>query len=342
MTPPVSVVMTVYNRQDFLAEAVDSILNQTFKEYEFIIIDDCSTDSSYQMALDYAKRDSRIRVHRHEVNQGIVGARNTGLHQAKGKYIAWMDSDDVSLPQRIEKQYSFMEKNPDVGIVSSNAFLIDEHSNRLSEIKMPRTNLMILWAFCFFDPIINPAVMANRELCLKAGGYRELAKDRSEYYPEDFDLWVRLSSQTHFYIFQENLLCLRKHGKNVTKTRLDSTLRNSVKICVEYLQPLLGSEIPLLPLEMIWGIADPRSVKGYPQLMSRLYDHFISRPEITPEEKRYIQRDATVRMVHMAKNNLFDPGCAQILLEAGKMNPRFWSDIFGAVSRKLFGSSGSK
>ena len=334
MTPPVSVVMTVYNRQDFLTEAVESILHQTFKDFEFIIIDDCSTDNSYSMALAFAERDRRIRVHRHEKNLGIVGARNTGLQQAKGKYIAWMDSDDVSLPNRLEKQYTFMKEHPEVGIVSSNAILIDENSKMLSEIKMPQTHLMILWAFCFFDPIINPAVMANRELCQQAGGYRELAKDRSEYYPEDFDLCVRLSKQTHFYIFQDNLLCLRKHGNNVTKTRLESTLRNSATICMQYLQSFLGIEIPRQPLDMIWGVDQPADLTGYPQLMRKLYEHFRSLPEISDTEKEYIQKDASLRMIRMSKNHILARGSLQTIIEAWRINPHLFADVFNAIVNK--------
>ncbi|MCL5126496.1 MAG: glycosyltransferase family 2 protein [Deltaproteobacteria bacterium] len=334
MTIPVSVVMPVYNSQDFLPEAIESILSQTFRDFEFIIVDDCSTDNSAAIALDYQKRDARIRIHHHEQNTGIVGARNTGLELAQGKYIAWMDSDDVSMPERLAKQFLFMQSHPEVGITSTNAIMIDEKGNSLSDIQMPQTHILITWAFCFYDPIINPAVMANRELCSQAGGYRDLAKDKTEYFPEDYDLWIRLSNQTHFYNFNEVLLKLRKHGKNITSTRLQSTLRNSSLICRAYLQSMLGREIPQTHLEMVWGIANPPRLRGIPQLIEKLYSRSINLPEISPLEKQLIREDAAMRLIRMAVKYPFDPYSLPVLRQALKINPKFHIYLFEKLLRK--------
>ncbi len=331
-TIPISVVMPVYNSDKYMREAIESILNQTFQDFEFIIIDDGSTDMSLEIALDYQKHDARIQVHCHEQNKGIVKGRNAGLQLAKGKYIAWMDSDDISVPERLTKQYLFMQSHPDIGVTSANAIMIDESGKSISVIQMPQTHNLILWAFCFYDPIINPAVMANRELCIQIGGYRDLAKDRTEYFPEDYDLWVRISKHTHFRNFNEPLLKLRKHSQNITKTRLQSTLKNSSLICHAYLQSVSENEISETLVQMIWGIATPPSLRGMPQFIKALYTYFTNLPEILPQEKEYIRKDASQRLVNMAKKHIWDPHSLPTLVLALRINPRL---AVSFIKRKL-------
>ena len=334
-TVPISVIMTVYNSEKYIAEAIESILNQTFQDFEFIIIDDGSTDKSLEIALNYQKHDARIQVHRHEQNIGIVGGRNTGLQLAKGKYIAWMDSDDVSTSERLTKQYLFMQRHPDIGVISANAVIIDEKGKPISVTHMPQTHILILWAFCFYVPIINPAVMANRELCIQAGGYRDLTKDKTECFPEDYDLWVRLSNRTHFHNFNETLLKLRKHSQNITKTRLQSTLANSSIICRSYLQSIFKNEIPGTPLQMIWDIANCPSLRDMPYFINTIYTHFINLPEISLQEKKYIRTDASRRLAEMAKRHLRDPYSLATLFQALMINPRLSITVLQRIIYKL-------
>ena len=117
--PMISVVMPVYNRERYLKESIESILNQTFTDFEFIIVDDQSTDFSWQIIQEYANKDSRIIAVKNTGKKGCYPARNCGHRLAKGKYIAVMDSDDISLPQRLQTQFDFMEQNPDIGICGS-------------------------------------------------------------------------------------------------------------------------------------------------------------------------------------------------------------------------------
>ena len=104
--------MPVYNGEKYLAEAIESILTQTFADFEFVIVDDGSQDGSAAIIRDYAKRDERIRVIRHERNQGVTTARNSGIAASRGEFIAAMDHDDISLPQRLEKQVDFLQSHP--------------------------------------------------------------------------------------------------------------------------------------------------------------------------------------------------------------------------------------
>jgi|GEM_PF-2039193 glycosyltransferase involved in cell wall biosynthesis len=338
MNVPVSIVMPVHNGGAFLSEAIESILGQTFGDFEFIIVDDGSTDNSLAIALGYQKKDSRIEIDRHEENKGIVAARNSGLARARGKYIAWIDSDDVSLPERIEKQFSFMEGNPAVGVSGANALLIDERGRVISGTRMPETHVMIAWGLCFYDPIVNSAVMASREVCRRAGGYRDLAADRAEYFPEDYDLWTRLSHRTQLHNSQEYLVKLRKHAGNITRTRLESTLRNSSRICSTYLRSILASDIPQTVVDTLWGVGSSPSLRGIPELLENLCSHFSTWGGSSEQEKTLIRRDASLRLVRMAMKHPFDAYCLPSLLMALKIEPKLPRYLLGEIFRKPRGS----
>lgn len=306
MNKPVSVVMTVYNAQDYLPEAIESILNQTFTDYEFIIVDDCSTDNSLQIAREYEKMDARIQVHHHRQNMGIADARNTGLKLAQGKYIAWMDADDISMSERIEKELVFLESHPQVGVISSSAAIIDSKGNLLHEVHMPQMHFMIAWAFCFFDPIINPAVMLRRDLYSKVGVYRNLAENVGDYFPEDFDLWVRMITKTQFYNLNEPLLKLRKHENNITKTRTQSTLNNSLRICGWYLESLHNPKINASDAELLWNPVIASNSFSLFQVMYHLYRFFIKQEKITDQEKEFIKKDVVIRLRQILNENSSD------------------------------------
>ena len=119
----VSVVMPVYNLENYIASSIRSILRQTYSNIELIIVDDCSTDNSYEIAQTF--KDERIRLFRNSENRGVVYSRNFAISKAKGEYIALNDGDDISHPRRIEYQVSYMEQHPDIGVLGTFAFIID-------------------------------------------------------------------------------------------------------------------------------------------------------------------------------------------------------------------------
>ncbi|OCC15884.1 Glycosyl transferase, group 2 family protein [Dissulfuribacter thermophilus] len=169
---PISVVMSVFNGQRYLREAIDSILDQSFADFEFIIIDDGSTDNTSKIILSYT--DPRIRFIKQK-NMGLAAALNRGIKLSNGKYIARMDADDISLPCRLEKQYQFMEENQHILALGSAVELIDMNGTHIcyaskstsySELKrqLPST------------PFVHPTVMFRRQVFFQAGGYPESFK----------------------------------------------------------------------------------------------------------------------------------------------------------------------
>ena len=177
--PLVSVVMPVYNGEKYLAEAIESILQQTFTDFEFIIVDDGSTDGSAAIIEAYAKQDSRIRFKPHEKNRGESSARNTGIRASMGAYVAAMDCDDVSLPRRLEKQVALLNEQPRIGAVGVAGHIVTEDLEIIQPYPV-RTNSAVISFHMLVRGanFLKAAVMTRREHLEAVGGFRPELKIR--------------------------------------------------------------------------------------------------------------------------------------------------------------------
>jgi len=208
MLPKVTVLMPVYNGVKYLAESIESILNQTFTDFEFIIIDDCSTDDSYKIIESY--KDKRIRLFRNETNSRVAETLNKGMKLAQGEYIARMDADDVSLPERLAKQVGFLDKNKDIDIVGSWVKVIgDDHEyvwKYESDPEKLRTKI-------FFNcSMAHPTVMMRRKAMMDNGFmYNNMGV-------EDFDLWARACEKVKMSNINEVLLNYRINASQSSGT----------------------------------------------------------------------------------------------------------------------------
>lgn len=189
MTPEITVLMSVYNGERYLKEAVESILNQTYKDFEFLIINDGSTDLSKNIILSY--NDLRIRLIDNENNIGLTRSLNKGLKLARGKYIARMDADDVSMPERFEAQINFMENHPDVGLLGSWVEVINEEDKIIDIWELPETHVHIRWCLLFGNCLAHSVTFFRRAIAIKLGGYNERFKRA-----QDYDLWSRMCLET--------------------------------------------------------------------------------------------------------------------------------------------------
>lgn len=201
MSPRVSVLMASFNREGYLREAIDSILNQTFRDFEFIIVDDASAESTRALLADYARRDQRIVLVFNQENMGHARSLNKGLTLAAGEYIARMDSDDISLPQRLERQVAFMDANPEVGICGC---WIRYFGTRNRVWRMPREDAQIKCAFFFYSAIAHPAAMFRRAVFVA----HNLAYNVDFKEAEDYELWLRAAKVTAFANLPKVLLSL--------------------------------------------------------------------------------------------------------------------------------------
>lgn len=210
MTPRVSIVMPVYNGEKYLQESVESILNQTFPDFEFIILDDGSLDSTPRLLADYAERDARLVIHRFAENQGLASALNFGIHQARGEYIARMDIDDVSLPERLEKQVNFMDAHSEIGVCSTGAEFIGER--RTKKWHYDTSHDAIHAHMLFVNAIGHPTVMLRTSVMRKY----ELEYDPSVRYAQDYELWSRTITKTRFANLPQILLKYRVHSASIS------------------------------------------------------------------------------------------------------------------------------
>lgn len=208
--PAISVVMSVYNGQAYLAEAVESILNQTFRDFEFIIIDDGSTDKTAEILSAYAAHDARIRIHR-QGNKGRTASLNIGISHARADYVARMDADDISLSNRFQRQFDFLQAHPDVGVLGGGVCLIDQAGSAFDSIQPPICDPEIRSVMFRYNPMWHPAIMMRKDVLLGVGAYR-VEFDESE----DYDLFLRMSERSKMANVSETVLLYRIHSGQVS------------------------------------------------------------------------------------------------------------------------------
>lgn len=226
--PEITVLMPVYNCELYIEEAVESILNQTCSDFEFLIIDDASTDNTVSIIKSY--QDSRIQLIEKPLNTGLTNSLNLGLRLARGKYIARMDGDDISVPERFAKQITFLEANPDV--VLCGAWFNIVGSNKL--VKVPEHHDAIKLALLRGNCIAHPTVMIRKEILDEFSITYEEHKEAAE----DYDLWVRLLMLGKLHNLQEVLLDYRMHNAQVSSKRMLQQNRITIETRLKLLNAL--------------------------------------------------------------------------------------------------------
>lgn len=226
--------MPVWNGERHLHEAVDSILNQTFRDFEFIILDDGSTDSTPDILREYAAKDDRIRIVRLD-HEGIVVALNRGVSEAKADWIARMDCDDIAHPERFARQWAAIKKHPRVVLCHTQIKLIGEEEYITKVPYLVRSHSLLKLRLCHQCPISHPSVMFLKEAFRAAGGYFH-----EERHAEDFALWGRLIEHGDAVGIPEPLLDFRVHSNSISKQKLDTQIALSRKIaakhCMKFMQ----------------------------------------------------------------------------------------------------------
>ena len=213
MTPRISVLLPVHNGVPFFAEAVRSILDQSFGDFELLIVDDASTDESPEIAASFG--DPRVVLLRNERQLGITGALNRGIAAARGRLVARMDADDVAHPERFARQQEYLTRQPGPGVVGSNVVLIDRDGVETGTQRYPASGRDIRRTILVHNPFAHGAVMLSRSLLERHGGY-----DPAYLHNEDYDLWLRLAAAgAAMANLQEYLLRRRIHEQAITVAR---------------------------------------------------------------------------------------------------------------------------
>jgi len=241
----VSVLMPVYNSEDYLDTAIMSVLNQTFNNFEFLIINDCSTDNSLNLISSYT--DDRIRVFSMKENSGISETLNFGLSKARGRYVVRMDSDDICLPNRIKKQVEFLENNKNYALCGSNYKIL----NTEYKVNLPENHDLIKVYLLKNCCIAHPTVVFRKSILEQ----NKLLYSKENEPAEDYNLWVKLILKGKFYNIQEELLEYRVHEKQISQKNKIAQDRKSFEVKIDYLKSfyksLTKNEVTLLEKHFI-------------------------------------------------------------------------------------------
>ena len=249
--PTVSVLMPVYNAERYVAEAVESVLRQTLGDFEFIIIDDGSTDRSLDILREFAARDDRVRLISRG-NTGYLRALNEGLQRASGELIARIDADDIALAERFERQTDYLRSHSECLVVGCGLLLIDEDGEPFCESILPTEHEVIdSRHLAGTGSLAHPAAMIRREALLRLGGYRPQC-----YGAEDHDLWLRLGELGRLANLPEVLMKVRVHAANFTFVNQNRT-RAAMKLVLDEAYARRGLPPPAVAAEILPMMANP-------------------------------------------------------------------------------------
>jgi len=232
MAPKVSILMSVYNGEKYLSESINSILNQTFEDFELIIVNDASTDNSLNILKQYD--DKRIFIINNKKNIGLTKSLNKALKVARGIYIARMDADDISKKTRIEKQVKFMDAYPEIGVLGSNYYEMDTNGNRLiSKINIPETDEQIRKVLFKYNPFIHSSLMIRKSVLDKIGYYDESFKAS-----QDYDLILRILAKYPGHNLKEELVVKTIDFNSISFKKLRTQVLYSIKARLKALKTL--------------------------------------------------------------------------------------------------------
>lgn len=217
--PKISVLLPVYNCELYIKETIDSVLNQTFADFELIVIDDCSTDQTVSVIKEFS--DTRIRLIEKQVNSGLINSLNLGISIAKGEYIARMDGDDICLPERFAKQVAFLDKNPNI-ILCGTAYQTFGAIEKV--IRHPLSHKKIAAQLCVHSVFGHPTVMGKKAI-FEQHNYNDDFKN-----VEDYELWSRLIFEGEVANLDEILLFYRVHENQVSTIHNDVQQQRSIDI----------------------------------------------------------------------------------------------------------------
>jgi glycosyltransferase involved in cell wall biosynthesis len=262
-SPNISVIMSVFNGERYIARALMSILSQTYADFELILIDDGSTDSTAQIVSQV--KDIRLKFHRQE-NRGLTKTLNKALSLAKGRWIARHDADDFSICTRFMEQVDFLDKNPSVGLLGTSCFIQPEKHGIINEVyDYPELHEEILRAFPVYNPFVHGSVMVRRDLLEAHGGYNE-----SYRYVQDYELWSRILPTTQSHNLSSPLYVRSIHSEASQMSVDKEPIFNEIKSaylkksdCIPQVNPTNGSMrtinskslYPLLTLTGNWNLS---------------------------------------------------------------------------------------
>lgn len=296
--PLVSIVLPVYNGSDFLAKSIESCIAQTYKNWELIIVNDCSKDNSLEIARNFALGDMRIRVLDNEHNLKLPASLNRGFQEAQGNYYTWTSHDNIMNPQMLEKFVDYLVQNTDIGLVTANYTVIDSSDKILYTVEHPDPAL--------FMPLgngIGYAFMYKKEILTEIGEY-----DTNLFLIEDYDYWIRIWLKYKVGKIYESLYFTRVHEKTLTLERKDEIAQKLYEIRLRYFDAFYSSlnEFPQLQYKFLISILEHPTGKEKRDLQKRFFrlnfKYFAPRYLFLYVPKKKLRKTILFRKLKSLKN----------------------------------------
>ena len=318
----VTVLMAVYNAERYLRQAVESILKQTFRDLEFVIVNDGSTDGSRDIILSYT--DERIRLFDNNRNLGLTLSLNRGLGLAQGTYVARQDADDVSRPERLEKQVDYLDRHPEVGLLGTWTEFIAEDGAFLGVWQTPLSHALIKWQLLFANCLAHTSVVMRSSVVERVGGYSEYA-----FYAQDYDLWSRMSLETQIANLSEFLVQNRVHSETVSARHPERQEEVERQVVRRAISRMLGQDVgPEVVVSLDRAtrgrpLGSASEVRRVAQLVQLLYGVYLEEVALSPADWPQVRGDAAQRLVDLASNTayVFKKAAFSVLCQAIALDP---------------------
>lgn len=223
--PQVSVLMAVYNGGEYLDDSIRSIVGQTFRDWEMVVVDDASTDGTSEKLQTWSQRDPRIRVISNATNKGQTACLNEGLRACRGTWVARQDADDLSDPSRLARQVRYLQDHPSTVLLGTQGVLIDGAGRRVGLLDVPGSRAGIAWCAPFLNPFLHTSVVFHRETALAAGGY-----DESFRIAQDYDLWTRLAAENETANLPARLVSYRRTSDSLSRAAEDAAFAETDRV----------------------------------------------------------------------------------------------------------------
>lgn len=289
-SPTVSVIMAAYKGAALVGETIESVLAQSFQDFELVIVDDCSPDNTLDVLRAFS--DPRIRVIASPVNQGPVKTRNIAMAEARGRYLAGLDQDDICLPDRFARQLAYLDAHPDVVLVAAAADLLEEGVVRPGKFRAPTTPDLLRWQLHLGNPLVWSSVMMRADVARRLDPIT-----RPEIlFAEDFDLYHRIGVFGHVARIDEPLLHYRVHPGGVSKTFKETMVSNAERVLAEVYAPIFGADAAKAASLVTLHVAEGEPLRKAEDLdllgtvLTGLKEHLVASQRFAPETVRGIDR----------------------------------------------------
>jgi len=334
--PLVSVLVSVYNGENFLGKAIESLVNQTYKNIEIIIVNDGSTDRTEEIIRSYMKKDERIILIENNKNIGISKSKNKALAIARGKYIAILGADDIAFPERIQTQVEFMESHAEIGVLSGNACIIDEAGNIQRQTNYPESHELIHWTMLIrTSPVCDTSVMFRKEIDNEPVFY-----DENYSVAEDFELWSRLIDKTRFQNLRLPLVYVCDRKDSITKLKQDLLKKYSIIIRKRMLYKFLSVQIPdhLVEITRTMMHCSPNEARELMQMLNAIFIRMQEKYNLSPTIKAKIKEDVSARYILIGQNQDNLLSMAHFYYVAFINSPFYFMRQLGNKINKIFKS----